>query len=125
MSILIADTSGFVCEDMTMQVWVQAIDDASDGSFPDGMPQESEYRDINFSLENNGSLWWFNGTQSDDQNEDQQLVYMRIIGDDLTGFSTTNNSLVENSDAQNAVVERIFTKIRHRKFLATYLGTLR
>ena len=80
-----------------MQVWVQAIDDASDGSFPDGIPQESEYRDINFSLENNGSLWWFNGTQSDDQNADQQLVYMRITGDDLTGFSTTNNTMVENS----------------------------
>ena len=111
LSILIADTSGFVYEDMTMQVWVQAIDDASDGSFPDGMPQESEYRDINFSLENNGSLWWFNGTQSDDQNEDQQLVYMRIIGDDLTGFSTTNNTVWwKTRDAQNAVVERIFNE---------------
>ena len=111
LSILIADTSGFVYEDMNMQVWVQAIDDASDGSFPDGMPQESEYRDINFSLENTGSLWWFNGTQSDDQNEDQQLVYMRIVGDDLTGFSTTNNTVWwKTRDAQNGVVERIFNE---------------
>ena len=111
LSILIADTSGFVYEGMAMQVWVQAIDDASDGSFPDGIPQESEYRDINFSLENNGSLWWFNGTQSDDQNADQQLVYMRITGDDLTGFSTTNNTVWwKTRDAQNAVVERIFNE---------------
>ena len=46
LSILIADTSGFVFEDMAMQVWVQAMDDGSDGSFPDATPQESEYRDI-------------------------------------------------------------------------------
>ena len=65
---------------MNMQIWVQGMDDGSDGSFPDGIPQNSEYRDINFTLENAGSFWWFNGTQSDDANEDQQLVYMRDWG---------------------------------------------
>ena len=111
LSILIADTSGFIFDDMMMQLWVQAIDDGSDGSFPDGAPQENEYREINFSLENQGSFWWFNGTQSDYQNEDQQLVYMRIIGDDLTGFSTANNTIWwRTRDAQNAVVDRIYNE---------------
>ena len=40
LSILIADTSGFVFEDMAMQVWVQAMDDGSDGSFPDATPKK-------------------------------------------------------------------------------------
>ena len=32
------------------------MDDGSDGSFPDGIPQNDEYRNINFTLENDGSL---------------------------------------------------------------------
>ena len=111
LSILIADTSGFVFEDMAMQVWVQAMDDGSDGSFPDATPQESEYRDINFTLENNGSLWWFNGTQSDNLNEDQQYVYMRIVGSDLTGFATIDNTIWWlTRDAQNGVVNKIYNE---------------
>ena len=62
-----------------MEVWVQSLDDGSDGSLPDGTPQENEYREINFTLENLGSYWWFNAT-IDDSNDDQELVYMRIIG---------------------------------------------
>ena len=73
-SITVADTSGFTFDNMTLEIWVEGIDDASDGSFPDGIPQEGEYREINFTLENNGSLWWFNTTQSDNLNQDQQLV---------------------------------------------------
>ena len=111
LSILIADTSGFVSDDVSMEVWVHELDDGSDGSFPDGMPQESEYREINFTMDNNGSLWWFNATQSDNDNQDQQLAYMRIVGDDLTGFSTTNNTIWwKTRDAQNAVVERIYNE---------------
>ena len=85
-SLLIGDVSGFNADDMKLQVWVQGIDDASDGSLPDGVPQNSEYRDINFTLENDRNFWWFNGTQSDNSNEDQQLVYVRVIGNDLAGF---------------------------------------
>ena len=111
LSILIADTSGFVSDDVSMEIWVHELDDGSDGSFPDGIPQENEYREINFTMDNNGSLWWFNATQSDNENQDQQFVYMRIVGDDLTGFSTTNNTIWwMTRDAQNAVVERIYNE---------------
>ena len=109
LSLLIGDVSGFNAEDVNMQIWVQGMDDGSDGSFPDGMPQNNEYRDINFTLENEGSFWWFNGTQSDDVNEDQQLVYMRVIGDDLAGFETLDNSIWwKTRDARTSVVERIY-----------------
>ena len=110
-SITVADTSGFTFDNMTLEIWVEGIDDASDGSFPDGIPQEGEYREINFTLENNGSLWWFNTTQSDNLNQDQQLVYLRIIGTDLTDNSATNNTIWwRTRDAQNAVVERIYNQ---------------
>ena len=109
LSILVADVSGFEPNEVSMYIWVQGLDDGTDGSIPDGSPQESEYRDINFTMENNGSFWWFNATQSDDMNEDQQLVYMRIIGDDLAGFETLNNTIWwKTRDARTAVVERIY-----------------
>ena len=109
LSLLIGDVSGFNIEDMQMQIWVQGTDDGSDGSLPDGMPQNTEYRNINFTLENKGSFWWFNGTQSDDSNEDQQLVYMRVVGDDLAGFETLNNTIWwKTRDASTSVVERIY-----------------
>ena len=51
LSILLADTSGFITDQVSMEVWVQSLDDGSDGSLPDE-PQENEYREINFTLEN-------------------------------------------------------------------------
>ena len=55
------------------------------------------------------AYWWFNGTQSDDVNQDQQLVYMRVVGDDLAGFETLNNSVWwKTRDARTSVVERIY-----------------
>ena len=45
------------------------------------------------NIENSGSFWWFNGTQSDDINEDKQLVYVRIVGDDLAGLETLNSTI--------------------------------
>ena len=109
LTLQVADTSGFDAEQVALEVWVQAIDDGSDGSFPDGMPQTSEYREINFTLENDGSYWWFNGTQSDKDNADQDLVYMRIIGNDNAGFSISNNTIWwKTRDAQNAFVDRIY-----------------
>ena len=76
-----------------MEVWVQSLDDGSDGSVPDGVPQSNEYREINFTLESKDSYWWFNATQSDDSNADQELVYMRIRGSDNAGFSPTNDTI--------------------------------
>ena len=111
LSMLIADTSGFISDDVKVEVWIQALDDGSDGSFPDGLPQDGEYREINFTMENDGSLWWFNATQSDDVNQDQDFAYMRLVGDDLTGFSTINNTIWwQTRDAQTAAVERIYNE---------------
>ena len=36
LSLLIGDVSGFNVENMNLQIWVQGMDDGSDGSFPDG-----------------------------------------------------------------------------------------
>jgi hypothetical protein len=107
-SLLLADTSGFISQNMSLEVWVQGLDDGSDGSFPDQIPQDMEYRVINHTLENNGSMWWFNATQSDDMNADHDLVFMRIIGSDLVGNSTQNNTVSwQTRDAQNAVIKSI------------------
>ena len=108
-SMLIGDVSGYDFDNVKMQTWVQNIDDGSDGSTPDNTAQNNEYNDINFTLENSGSFWWFNGTLSDDVNEDQQLVYVRIIGDDLAGFETSNSTIWWKSrDARTSTVERIY-----------------
>ena len=108
-SMLIGDLSGYDLENVKMQTWVQNIDDGSDGSIPDNIPQNTEYSDINFTLENSGSFWWFNTTQSDDINEDKQLVYVRIVGDDLAGLETLNSTIWWKSrDAKLSTVERIY-----------------
>ena len=109
LSILVADVSGFDFGNMRMQTWVQFTDDGTNGSLMDGLPQENEFKDINFTLENYGTLWWFNGTQSDNLNFDQQLVYMRITGTDLAGFETINSTTWwKTRDAKTSTVERIY-----------------
>ena len=108
-SILIADVSGFDFESVSMQTWVESVDDGLNGSSLDGLPQEIEYKDINYTLENYGSFWWFNGTISDAINEDKQLVYMRVIGNDLAGLETSNATVWWKSrDASTSNVERIY-----------------
>ena len=110
-SIQIADTSGFNSEQVAFEIWVQAIDDGSDGSFPDSIPQTTEYREINFTMQNNGAHWWFNGSQSDKENSDQQLVYARIVGTDNAGLALDNNTIWwKTRDAQNAFVDRIYNE---------------
>ena len=108
LSLLVADTSGFISENMDLEVWVQGLDDGSDGSFPDQIPQDTEYRVINHTLENNGSLWWLNATQSDDINADHELAYLRIIGSDIVGGPVQNNTIWwRTRDAQNAIIESL------------------
>ena len=108
-SFVFADVSGFDFDYMKMQTWVQSTDDGTSSSSMDSYPQDTEYNDINFTMENSGNLWWFNGTVSDDDNEDQQLVYVRIIGTDLAGLEATNSTVWWISrDARTANVERIY-----------------
>jgi hypothetical protein len=107
-SLLVADTSGFISEEMNLEIWVQELDDGADGSFPDTMVQDSEYRVINHTLENTGSLWWFNATHSDDMNSDHDSVYLRIIGSDIVGSIAQNNTIWwQTRDAQNSVIESL------------------
>ena len=62
-------------------------------------------------MENLGSYWWFNATQSDDSNDDQELVYMRIIGIDNAGFSPANDTIWwKTRDARTAIVDRIINQ---------------
>ena len=107
-SLVVADTSGFISNEISLEVWVEGLDDGTDGSIPDGIPQELEYREINHTLENAGSYWWINASQSDNENADDQFVYLRIIGTDIAGISASNNSVWWTTrDAQNADVESI------------------
>ena len=107
-SLLLADTSGFENESMSLEIWVQGLDDGSDGSIPDAIAQDTEYRIVNHTLENNGSLWWFNCTQSDDMNLDHETVYLRILGDDIVGSTIQNNTISwQTRDARYSVIESI------------------
>ena len=104
-SITVADNSGFIHEDLIVEYWVESLDDGSDGSFPDGAPQFTEYRSSNFSLESQGSLWWFNLTLSDNTNSDHQKVYLRILAKDLVDSELSNNTIWWSTrDARNAVI---------------------
>lgn len=103
-SIMVADTSGFDSENISLEVWVQGIHDTS----ADGTPQISEYETLNHTLENDGSLWWLNATQSDDMNSDDERVYLRIVGSDKVGAVLENNTIWWSTrNAQNAVIESI------------------
>jgi len=105
-SILVADNSGFDVSNLIVEHWIQSLDDGSDGSFPDGVPQFTEYQPINFTLENDGSLWWFNLTLSDDSNTDQEEVHVRIIGKDKVDSLLENNTIWWiTRDARNGVIE--------------------
>jgi len=105
-SILIADNSGFEIEELIVESWVQSLDDGSDGSFPDGIPQFTEYRPINYTIETKGSFWWFNMTQSDDSNSDHEGVYVRILAKDLVDSQLDNNTIFWTTrDARNAEIE--------------------
>jgi len=103
-SIMVSDISGFETDDVSLEVWVQGIHDVSS----DGIPQNTEYQEINHTLENDGGLWWFNASQSDDMNSDDQLVYVRILGVDRAGIGLTNDTIWWSTrNAKNAVIESI------------------
>ena len=107
-SVTLADTSGFISENVDTEIWVQGLDDGTDGSIPDGIPQASEYRIINHTLENNQSLWTFNLTQSDDGNADHQYVWVKLSGADKVGNTIEYGEFWwETRDAQNGVIEAI------------------
>ena len=50
-SIQLADSSGFLPENIGTKVWVESIDDGSDNTTKDAVPQLSEFRAINNSIE--------------------------------------------------------------------------
>ena len=107
-SVTLADTSGFISENIDTEIWVQGLDDGTDGSMPDGIPQSSEYRTVNHTLENNQSLWIFNLTQSDDANADHQYVWIKLTGEDRVGNTIEYGEFWwETRDAQNGVIESI------------------
>ena len=108
-SLLIADTSGFVDGDVHVEIWVEGLDDGSDGSMPDSMPQSNEYRVVNHTMEPDvDGIWWFNLTQSDDANDDHSFVHLRLVGNDAVGTQFVGGHLVwETRDAQNAVIESL------------------
>lgn len=107
-TISIADTSGFAGQNITTEIWVQGMDDGSDGSFPDGIAQDSEYREVNHSMENIDSIWWFNLSQSDSENADHDIVHLRVVGQDQVGNQIEIGQIWwETRDAQNAVIESL------------------
>ena len=107
-SITIADTSGFISQNVNCEIWVQSLDDGSDGSMLDGIPQSSEYRIINHTMQQNQSLWTFTMVQSDNNNSDHQLVWVKLTGDDKVGNQILLGDFWwETRDAQNGVVEGI------------------
>ena len=108
-SVTIADNSGFDHENLSMLIWVEGLDDGSNSMPLDGIPQNTEYRVINFTLENTGNFWWFNTTQSDDSNEDREFVHFKILGMDKVGNPVMNDTIsYQTRDAKNSVVKQIY-----------------
>ena len=107
-SLLFADTSGFISEDIVIEMWVQGLTDGIDGSVPDGLAQSAEFILVNHTMENNGTLWWLNLTQSDVANADHDFVKLRIVGEDLVGEAITLGEIFwETRAPRNGVVESI------------------
>jgi hypothetical protein len=107
-SLLFADTSGFISEDVVIEMWVQGLNDGMDGSIPDGLSQSAEFLVANHTMENDGTLWWLNLTQSDDANADHDFVKLRIVGEDLVGEAITLGEIFwETRAPRNGVVESI------------------
>lgn len=108
-SVQMADTSGFILESVFAKVWVQGLDDGSDGTIPDAVPQISEFRIVNHTMENEGTIWWFNITQSDSINADHDEVHFKLELTDTVG--NLPEPLIEiyweTRDSHQSVIEQI------------------
>lgn len=82
-----AEVGGFAPEDVEVRVWVEDVDDGSDGSAPDGVASMTEYRSLPATWTNSGTVWSVNFTVDDSLNADHQRVLVQVIGSDLAGLN--------------------------------------
>lgn len=81
------DVGGFSNETVDMHVWVQAIDDGSNGGVEDGLPQRSEYRPTTVYIGQLGNRWFLNTSVNDTANDDHEMVHILLEGTDLAGLA--------------------------------------
>jgi hypothetical protein len=81
-----AEVGGFDPDDVTLRVWVEGLDDGSDGSTPDGIASMTEYREATAMWSSTGTLWSVNTTVDDSMNADHQRVLVLVMGNDLAGL---------------------------------------
>ena len=108
-SVQIGDNTGFSYENSTMVIWVEGLDDGAISGTKDKIAQEPEFREINFTLEHEGNFWWFNSTQQDNVNNDQEFVLFKIIGTDKVGNQIMEDYIsYQTRNPRKSAVEGIY-----------------
>ena len=83
--IQIYDVGGFTNNTTQMSVWVEDLDDGTNGNPLDGISQIGEYRQKNFSIISIGNIWYLNITVNDSGNGDHKIVRTLLSGVDTSG----------------------------------------
>jgi N-acetylneuraminic acid mutarotase len=109
------DVGGFTNNTTQMSVWIEDIDDGTNGNPLDGISQIGEYRQKNFSIVNIGNIWYLNVTVNDSGNGDHQIVRTLLSGVDTSGHLLPQTS-AENGTSwwisrqpQKAIISEIIT----------------
>ena len=81
------DVGGFSNETLDAYVWLEAVNDGTNGEPLDGIAQRLEYQSSPYYLHENQNQWLVNVTVNDTVNDDQQEARVLLEGTDLAGFN--------------------------------------
>lgn len=85
-SVEVNNVGGFNNDTARMYVWVQTIDDGSNGGAMDGLPERTEYRPTSMYVGNIDNRWFLNTSVNDTANSDHDTVHILLEGTDLAGL---------------------------------------
>lgn len=85
-TIEVDDVGGFSNETTQLFVWVQALNDGTNGGALDGLPQRVEYQANTMSVGHEGNRWFLNTSVNDTANDDKEVVHVLLDGTDRAGM---------------------------------------
>ena len=81
------DVGGFSNETLQTYVWVEAVNDGTNGQPLDGISQLQEYEERPFFTENDEQRWFVNVSVNDTSNANLQTARVLLVGADVAGYA--------------------------------------
>ena len=81
------DVGGFSNETLQTYVWVEAVNDGTNGQPLDGISQLQEYEERPFFTENDEQRWFVNVSVNDTSNANLQTARVLLVGTDVAGYA--------------------------------------